>query len=312
MNPILAIPLLASFAIFCLLIGIYKWMGWAREVEDRLAEEFTSSPQEANLRPSKSSTIDTRLNGTSSGARIQKQLVAANSSLTVKEFMLIRVGLAAAGLLLGWAISHQLLGGAAVAIVGWALPPMQLRRQISKRFKQFNELLPDVLSLLVGSLRAGYGLLHALMVIVDEMPDPISSEFDRVVRETSLGYTMDDALDHLVDRMGSDDLELMVTAVHIQNEVGGNLAEVLATITETIRDRIQLMGEIRVMTTSQRATGGILSAMPFAMGTILMLINPAYMMEMFQPGWPLLIPAGALIMIGMGNVVMRKVMQFEV
>ncbi|OUC05147.1 hypothetical protein RY27_29020, partial [Litorilinea aerophila] len=149
-------------------------------------------------------------------------------------------------------------------------------------------------------------------VIEDEMPEPMSTEFGRVIRETVLGYSLGEALDHLVERIDNDDLALIVTTIHIQNEVGGNLADVLETISKTIRDRIQLKGEIRAMTAQQRATGSILSGLPFAVGVLLMLINPEYMLGIFQPGWPLLIPAGAVVMIILGNIIMRMVTRIDV
>jgi tight adherence protein B len=168
-----------------------------------------------------------------------------------------------------------------------------------------------MLNLLVGSLRAGYGLLHACNVVKDEMPSPISTEFSRVIKEVSLGFSINSALDHMVDRLNDEDLSLIVTSIHVQNEVGGSLADVLDSISGTIRERIKIKGQIRVMTSQQRATGWMLTGLPFATGTFLMMINPEYMMEMFQPGWPLLIPAGAVFMVILGNLGMKWAMKIE-
>jgi tight adherence protein B len=140
----------------------------------------------------------------------------------------------------------------------------------------------------------------------------MASEFGRVLKETALGYSLSDALDHLVERVQNDDLELVVTAVHIQSEVGGSLADVLDTISRTIRERIQLKGQIQAMTSQQRITGTVLSALPFLLGTVLFLMSPDYMSGILQPGWPLLIPVGATIMVIFGNIVMGQVTKIDV
>ena len=115
----------------------------------------------------------------------------------------------------------------------------------------------------------------------------------------------------MVERIESDDLGLMVTAINIQHEVGGNLSEILETISNTIRERVRIKGEIQVMTTQQRYTGYALVGMPFILAVIISVINPGYMSEMFQPGWPMFIPIGALIMIFMGFILMRKMIRID-
>jgi tight adherence protein B len=143
------------------------------------------------------------------------------------------------------------------------------------------------------------------------MPAPISEEIGRVVREVGLGLSLPEALDHLVNRVHSDDLELIVTAINIQHEVGGNLASILETISQTIRDRVRLHGEIRSLTAQQTLTGYLLSLLPFIVGLILFLLSPKYMMRLLTPGPTLCIPIGAVISIGIGFFVMRKLTAIE-
>lgn len=311
MSTVGIIVLLVFFAVILAFIGILRWLAEARKMGDRLLNTVGAVTKEETGN-SLRDVVNSQLRGTSMAAKIERQLIAADSKFTVAEFLMIRMGLTLMALLLGWLISGYLLGGVLLAIIGWGLPAFYLRRQQNQRLKAFADQLPDFLNLLVSSLRAGYGLLHALTVVKDEMPDPIATEFSRVLREISLGYSVGEALDHLVDRIDNSDLELIVTSIHIQSEVGGNLAEVMETIAHTIRERIQINNEISVMTTQQRATGGILSAMPFIIGAILMLINGEYMMEMFQPTWVLIIPATAVVLIVMGNFVMQLMMKIEV
>ena len=311
MNLVLIIVLLVVLAVFAAMTAIFRWLAWTREVEERLAESFKPVAAEISGRKAVADSFNNRLRRLSFGEQIERQLTAADSNLSVGEFVMLRVGFALGGFVGGWLIAGQPVAGIPLAILGWMLPSFQLRRKQSKRAKEFGNQLPDMLSMLVGSLRAGYGLLHAISVVEDEMPSPIGPEFGRALKETALGFSIGDALDRLVERVQNDDLALIVTAIHIQNEVGGSLAEVLETITKTVRERIQLKGEVRALTAQARITGSVLTGLPFLVGTVLMLLNPDYIMEIFQPGWPLLIPASAVVMVILGNILMRKLTQIE-
>ncbi len=311
MNPIFLIAFLVMLTVLAAFVGMYRWLRVA-SAENEILKSLNYAEIGWQEETVKYQRVNKELGRFAIAGRIEKQLIESDSKLTVAEFLLIRVGLVLVCILFGWAISGQIIGGMLLAALGWMIPSYELQRRQARRTKLFAEQLPDMLSLLAGSLRAGYGLLHACRVVKDEMPDPISTEFDRVIRETSLGYSLDEALDHLVERVDSDDLELVVTSIHVQNEVGGSLAEILETITETIRERVTLKGEIRVMTSQQRLSGWILSLLPLGIGTVLMLLNPAYMMEMFQPGLVLIIPISAVVMVILGNISMRWVMKIDI
>lgn len=304
----LIITTLVSATVLLAMVGLWRWLKRINEGADRLAEQTADGKNGSSL----TASVDEQISRLSFAAKVERQLVAADSKLNVTEYLLMRVGVGIAFLLAGWVISGYLFGGILLAGIGWYLPALHLKRQQAKRLRLFAEQLPDFLNLVIGSLRAGYGLLQALTVVQDEMPEPMSSEFSRVIKETALGYSVGEALDHLVDRVDNEDLELVVTTIHIQSEVGGNLAEVMDKISNTIRDRIHLNGEINVMTTQQRTTAAILSALPFIVGTILMLINPEYMLGMFKPGLTLIIPSMAVILIIMGNLVMQRMMKIEI
>ena len=313
MNTATLISFLIGSAIIAFSFGVYQWLKQVSQLEERM-EAALPSLQSAGRRPSSSTSerLNDYLASTSIAERTRQELINADLRITPTEYLVMRVGVTAFAFILGWIISRHIVGSILLSLVGWYLPKFYVRRRYQKRLKAFNDQLPDVISLLVGSLRAGYGLLHAVTVVVEEMPEPSSSEFSRVLREVAIGYSMDDALDHLVQRVNSDDLEMMVISIHVENEVGGNLAEVLETIGETIRDRIRLLGEIRALTAQQRMTGTVLTAMPFLLAVVLMLINPDYMMGMFQPGWPRLIPAVAVAMMIMGYIIMSRVIRLDV
>lgn len=310
MNVTLVIALLIFVAIFMVFIAIYRWLSSASEMQQRLMGVLPHVEDEVN-RQMLAKKVNAQLSGYSFIAKLDHQLQAADINMSATEFLMIRFGAVVGTLILGWVVSGMIFGGLALAVIGWVVPGVMIKMQQSKRTRLFNEQLPDMLSLLVGSLRAGYGLLHACRIVNQEMPDPIAKEFSRVLKETSLGYGLNDALQHLAERIESEDLELIVNAIAVQNETGGSLAEMLDTITTTIRDRIKLKGEIRVLTTQQRFTGYILTGLPFGTFALIMMLNPAYMMEIFTPQW-MFIPAGALAMIFIGNIVMQQITKIEV
>ena len=308
---LLLVPIFIVIAVLFIFAAIHRWLSQGNDVERRLATAFGGDDIELRRRSVITEQVNAKLGKSSMAARLERKLASADFKISAAEFIMIRFGLVIILLLLGWVISGYLIGGMLLCIFGWVAPGMYLKHCLNRRSIDFATQLPDMLNLLVGSLRAGYGLLHACNVVKDEMPNPIGTEFGRVIKEVSLGFTITAALDHMVDRLNDEDLSMIVTSVHVQNEVGGSLADVLESISATIRERIKIKGQIRVMTSQQRATGWVLTGLPFATGTGLMLINPEYMMEMFKPGWPLLIPAGALVTVVIGNIVMRWVMKVE-
>jgi len=317
------VPLLFALAVALSVIAIF--VGILRLVEKEESpvarlQAYTGSPSSTEQRQTRArrepSPLAARLNRAIASRKFAETLATglarANLRLTVPEYVLINIACVCVGFSLGIFISHRVIPALMLAAVGFALPGMYLKRRQEKRLAAFNNQLGDVLTLLVGSLRAGYSLLHAMDTVVGQVAPPASEEFGRVVREVNLGLPLEEALENLVRRVGSDDLELMVTAINIHHEVGGNLADVLETIEETIRQRVRLQGEIRILTTQQRVTGYILTFLPFILAGILFLINPTYMMRLFTPGWTLAIPIGALISVFLGFLIMRRIVAIEV
>ena len=311
MAILLAITLCVMLMVLLVAAGVYQMMTKSAAMQQRLNKALKVE-DERSFSESRMEQVNEKIGRFSIVARTEKNLIAADSKLTPSEYFMIRIGLTILMFIVGRMVSGYLIGGVLLSVIGWIGPAFYIRRQQIKRAQAFEAQLPDMLGLVVGSLRAGYGLLQACKLVQQEMPDPISTEFARVIKETSLGVSIDEALDHLAARIQNEDLRMIVTSIHIQNEVGGSLAEVLEIVTETIRERIKLRGEIRVMTSSQRFTGWILSGLPFGMGTVLMMLSPDYMMEIFQPGPILAVPIGACILMIMGNIVMNQLMKIEV
>jgi tight adherence protein B len=203
--------------------------------------------------------------------------------------------------------------------VGLYLPRMWLGRRRAGRLNAFNKQLPDTITLLANALRAGSSFLQAIEMVVREAQPPITVEFGRVVREVNLGLAFDAAMENMVRRVRSDDLELMATAITIQHQVGGNLAEILDSIAFTIRERVRIKGEIRSLTAQQRMSGYVVAGMPIGLMLLLMVLAPGFMKPMFQnPPGIMGLPAG-LIVLGIGGVFMfigfiiiRRIVAIEV
>jgi tight adherence protein B len=205
------------------------------------------------------------------------------------------------------------------AAIGFFLPRMWLGRRRASRLNAFNKQLPDTITLIANALRAGSSFLQAIEMVVREAQPPITVEFGRVVREVNLGLAFDVALENMVRRVRSDDLELMATAITIQHQVGGNLAEILDSIAFTIRERVRIKGEIRTLTAQQRMTGYVVAGMPIGLMVLMMVIAPTFMNPMFDnPPGIMGLPAG-MIVLAIGGVLMfigfiaiRRIVAIEV
>jgi tight adherence protein B len=208
---------------------------------------------------------------------------------------------------------------AAFFLVGAYFPRFYLKRRQGKRLNAFKQQLPDTITLLANSLRAGSSFLQGIELVTREARPPISEEFERVVREMQLGMALQPALNNLARRVASEDLELMVTAIQIQSQVGGNLATVLDAIAFTIRERVRIQGEIQTLTAMQRYSGYVITLLPVGLAGILFLISPSYITAMFErPPEMLGLPMGVvffiigLISMGIGYVFIRRIVDIKV
>ncbi len=239
------------------------------------------------------------------------QLARADIKLTVGEFLVLSVILALLLGLLFYAMDRIILVPVGI-LLGFMGPRWFASFRQKQRLKAFNDQLSDALNLMVNSLRAGYSTLQAMEVISREMPDPIAKEFGRVVLEIQLGVPFDTAMENLLRRMPSPDMDLIVTAMSIQREVGGNLAEVLDSISFTIRERVRIKGEISVLTAQGRISGYIVAALPFLLGGFLYLYSPDFFGPMVTDpcGWAML--GTALFLIVIGYIIISKIVNIEV
>lgn len=321
MNPILILSVGGGFALVMLLIGIAVSVTSERSAaEDRLGQviETTRIPDNTPRQKSAPLTdwLNQRVEGSSFGDKISKRLARADIKMKPGEYIALIVIA-----MVGFAIVLYFIGGKTVVTAilgipaGLIAPNVYINSQQKKRLIKFNEQLADMLNLMVNGLRAGYSTMQAMEAVSKELPAPISDEFRRVVQEMQLGIPMEKALDNLLRRIPSDDLDLCITAINVQREVGGNLAEILDTISYTIRERVRIKGEIRVLTSQVKYSGSFLSLMPIFVVIILYLLNRDYMMEFFKPEN---VPCGyialgvAALMIGAGYFAMGKLAEVEI
>jgi tight adherence protein B len=259
------------------------------------------------------------------GANLSRELARADLKLKPSEYLFIWAGSIVGVPVLMFILSFFLpaLGSPLVlligALIGFMLPRFWLGRRKNGRLGAFNKQLPDTITLIANALRAGSSFLQAIELVVRESRPPVSTEFGRVIREVNLGLPFDAAMENMVRRVRSDDLELMATAITIQHQVGGNLAEILDSIAYTIRERVRIKGEIRTLTAQQRLSGYVVAGLPIGLAGFLFVAAPGFMDPMFlNPPAVLGLPAGVVIllfggfMMFLGFLFIRKIVDIEV
>jgi tight adherence protein B len=306
--------------LILLIVGIVVSISSERSVvEERLGrfldEERTQQAAGEEARRSiVTDWMNRRVASSSLGDRVARELARADLKFKVVEYYaLIFISIVTVAL-----ISYILQPRAASliigAVIGALIPRFYVKRQQAVRLNKFNDQLSDMLNLMVNGLRAGYSTMQAMEAVSRELPSPISDEFRRVVQEMQIGIPMEKALENLLRRIPSEDLDFVVTAINVQREVGGNLSEILDTISFTIRERVRIKGEISVMTAQVRMSGIVLALIPVFLSIALWYISPDYMSSFFDRG-PLCgwLAVGTIVgMIVSGYFVMMKIADIEV
>jgi tight adherence protein B len=259
------------------------------------------------------------------GANLARELARADLRLKPSEYLFIwagsTLGVPVLMVIFGFFLPalHSPLALLIGGLIGFLIPRFWLNRRKGGRLNAFNKQLPDTITLIANALRAGSSFLQAIELVVRESRPPISTEFSRVIREVNLGLPFDQALENMVRRVRSDDLELMATAISIQHQVGGNLAEILDSISYTIRERIRIKGEIRTLTAQQRLSGYVVGFLPIALAGFLFVAAPGFMDPMFaNPPAIAGLPAGVIILIFggimmfIGFMLIRRIVDIEV
>jgi tight adherence protein B len=245
-------------------------------------------------------------------SKVADNLAKADLKLRVSEYAILVAVAMVGAFMLSFLVNKNFIVSLLFGVLGYFAPGLYVRFRQGRRAKALNSQLGDTILLLSNALKAGYSFAQAMATVAKAAPQPMSDEFNRAVREMNLGITVDEALEHMNVRISSEDFDLMVTAVQIHRVVGGNLAEILDTIAFTIRERIRIQGEIRTLTAQARASGYIIIGLPFALVLILIGVSPAYMLPLFGEvlGWVMI--TVALIMMGVGYALIRRISNIEV
>ncbi len=327
MSPISLAVIIGIVLLNLVVITAYILLDRRRTVvEERLGQITqsgqiiaTTAPDSKERRASPVSQLLNRaLVGRGFGERIQTDLSRADLKLNVAEYLALHVILGFGFAVVGW-----FLGGIFLAVVfgiaAFFVPRMYVGYLQKKRLRDFDNQLGDMLNLTVNGLRAGYSSMQAQESVARELPPPISVEFHRVVQEIQLGLPQEGALANLTRRVPSADLDFVVTAINVQREVGGNLAEILDNISYTIRERVRIKGEIATLTAQGQITAWVISLLPIGLALLLFVLNKQYMLNFFGPpiifGLPLCGLAmllTALLMIVVGFAITQKIVDIEI
>jgi tight adherence protein B len=307
------------FAVILLIFGIVaRSMGRGPDVGDRLTQFAGRQERNQAAEAKPLAKLDAAVAKGKQGSQIARDLARADLKLTVTEFIGLKILAALGGVGLGAFLgransSALLISGLIGGVLLSFAPNLYVGFAAKRRVKAFNNQLGDTINLLANSLRSGYSFLQSMELVSREAPAPMSSEFRRVVQEVGLGLSTADALANLLP---SDDLDLLITAVNIQMEVGGNLAQILETIGHTIRERVRIKGEIQVLTAQGRISAYVITFLPIALAVIITVINPDYMSPMFTFGFPptawCCLPVASLTMIVIGYFIIMKIVDIEV
>lgn len=322
----LAVALLVVGGVFLIFLGLIQTLQTESELEGRLDSVMGRRTQSMEVQGKEArgeSAIATSLNKAFAkrtyGQKIADNLARADLKLTVGEFMMMKGGAAIVGAAGGFlaGITNTLLSGMPLlfvivgAFIGYKFPNFYVGRRRSGRLNKFNDQLPEVITLMANALRSGNSILQAMELVSREAPQPSNAEFGRVVTEISLGVSTDDAMNNLVRRVPSGDLDLLVTSMSVQREVGGNLAQVLESIGGTIRERVKMKGEIKTKTSQVMGSAYIMTGLPVLIGLVLFLLNGDFMRPMFK-GCFIVMPICAGGMLFMGFMAMKKIVSIEV
>lgn len=271
-----------------------------------------TAQSETALRPDALPTVTRWLSESDWGPRLRLWMLQADLRLRPAEWIALNAGAGLAGFLLGLLAAHGLLGGLLLGAVGLAVPQVVLRARRDARRRRFNTQLPDALMLLTSALRAGYSFSQAVQTVAEELPPPLALEFGWVSGEASLGVPLDIALGRVAARVQSSDLELVITAILIQLPLGGNLAEVLDAIAETIRERVRIAGEVQTLTAEGRLSAGLLIILAPALALALFLKSPSYFQPLLDSPLGHILIAGSFLGQIVGGLIIKRMVALDV
>jgi tight adherence protein B len=302
----------AFLGILLVVVGFFQARGSKSSTQRRL------EILEAYSAPRADSPVPLALRDQTSAwsERTRTQLERAGLALKLHEYIALRLLVALVAFLvvlaLGNGTSLAILLGILAGAVGFMLPAFYVRGRITRQVRKFNEQLEEMITMVSNSLRAGFGLLQGFELAAEQLQPPMSTELNRLLRDIRVGATLEDALEAMRERVGSHDLDVIITAILIQRSVGTNLSEVLDKVAHTIRERVRLKGEINTLTSQKKLSGWVVGLLPLAIVLIIMVMSFEYMEPLFTTSTGRLLLAIAVALDIAGIVAIRRIVSIEI
>lgn len=302
----------AFLGVLLLVIGFYQARGGKSSARRRLETlERYSAPQAESAVP-----LALREQGSAWAERTRSQLERAGLALKLHEYVALRVLLALVAFVIVLALGngHALafLLGIVAGVVGYMLPAFYVRMRIARQVRKFNDQLADMLTMVANSLRAGFGLLQGLDLAAEQSQPPMSTELYHLLRDTRMGASIETALESMGERVGSYDLDVIITAILIQRSVGSNLSEVLEKVAHTIRERARIQGEINTLTAQKKLSGVIIGLMPPAVVVMMLTVNFDYMSALFTDPLGRILLVVAIAMDIVGILIIKRIVSIDI
>ena len=320
---IFVVSLISTLFILLILILLLEYRSRSRRALARRMRYYAGDMDSSQSKPQEQKTLPERLMGLlRSGGKLLSnirhargldfKMQKAGIPLLGTEFLLL-MGLSFfLTIVIAFIISKKIYIGFMIAIVVVLAEWIYVLLKIDRRESAFTNQLGDCLMMVANAMRAGFSFLQAMELVSKEMEPPISEEFKHVMRDIGLGASVERALEDMDERVSSPDFSLVVTAVLIQQQVGGDLAHILDTISDTIQDRIRMRREVRTLTAQGRMSGWVLAALPFALGAFISMVNPSYIEPLFTERIGQMAIAFGVVMVLIGFFVIQRIVDIDV
>ena len=243
--------------------------------------------------------------------KVELELMKSDIPITAGELLVIKILTSTVFTFLAFAVFRNFIGTAIIFIIIWSIPKVIIFHRKKERVKKFNEQLTEGIMVISNSLKAGSSFLQAIAAVCEETKDPFAREFKKLLKEMSLGISEEVTLQNLLNRVDSEDLRLMVNAILIQKDIGGNLSEILDNISSTIRERQKIQNELKTLTAQGKLSGIIVMLIPFVLGSTIYLFNKEYMMLLFTTPIGIALIIVALVNQILGLVIIRKIIKID-
>lgn len=302
----------AFLGVLLLVIGFYQARGGKSSARRRLESlERYSAPQAESAVP-----LALREQGSAWAERTRSQLERAGLALKLHEYVALRVLLALVAFVVVLALGNghaiALLLGIVAGVIGYILPAFYVRMRITRQVRKFNDQLADMLTMVANSLRAGFGLLQGLDLAAEQSQPPMSTELHHLLRDTRMGASIETALESMGERVGSYDLDVIITAILIQRSVGSNLSEVLEKVAHTIRERARIQGEINTLTAQKKLSGVVIGLMPPAVVVMMLAVNFDYMSALFTDPLGRFLLVVAIVLDIVGILIIKRIVSIDI